>query len=579
MKMTGGELVCYALEQIGVKYTFGIPGVHTTEIYDALNKSDRITPVLVAHEGGGSFMADSISRTSDSIGCIVTVPGAGTTHAASGLGEAYLDGIPVLAISGGVRRDSGRAYQLHDLDQGKMVQGISKVFFLVEKFEDIIPTIYKAYDLATAGEPGPAFVEVASNLLLFATNVSESELPRYTLPSKPKFNDQQRLDEVISLFKSSKKIGIYAGWGAVDAQAELIELAELLCAPVSTTMQGLSTFPHKHPLHTGMGFGKSAVPAAENAFYGIDALFAIGVRFAELATGSYGIEVPENLIHIDINPEVFNKNYPAKITAESDSKAFLSALVARMKETNFSAREDVDLKSKIKKDKEEYYNSWKTSKNENKVSPGFFFESLHQTLGEDAIVLADDGNHTFLTAELMPINKPRHFSAPTDFNCMGYCIPATIAAKLANPNKPVAGIVGDGAFLMTGLEIITATSLNLGAIFFVFHDGELAQISQFQEIPLNRKTCTVLNDIKVEGVAIATGAKYLSIENDFEIAAKMKQALEFSQQNMPVLVDVKIDYSQKTKFTKGVVKTNLSRFPLGEKVRFIGRAVKRHILG
>jgi acetolactate synthase-1/2/3 large subunit len=142
MKKTGAELAVFALEQIGVKHTFGIPGVHNTEIYDSLNSSTQITPMLVTHEGSASFMADGVSRTSDSIGTLVIVPAAGTSHAMSGIGEAFLDGIPMLVISGGTRTDSGRSYQLHQLDQSKMVQAVTKAFFLVDKYEDVIPTIY-----------------------------------------------------------------------------------------------------------------------------------------------------------------------------------------------------------------------------------------------------------------------------------------------------------------------------------------------------------------------------------------------------------------------------------------------------
>ncbi|MCK5536419.1 MAG: hypothetical protein KAI79_06295, partial [Bacteroidales bacterium] len=154
MKKTGAKLVVHALEQIGVKYTFGIPGVHNTEIYDELNTSKQIEPILATHEGGAAFMAIGVSTTSDSIGTIMIVPAAGTTNAMSGIGEAFLDGIPMLIFSGGTRKDTGKSYQLHQLDQGNLVNEITKAYFLIEKHKDIIPTIYKAYEIATQGEPG-----------------------------------------------------------------------------------------------------------------------------------------------------------------------------------------------------------------------------------------------------------------------------------------------------------------------------------------------------------------------------------------------------------------------------------------
>jgi acetolactate synthase-1/2/3 large subunit len=151
MKKTGAWLTVYALEQIGIKHTFGIPGVHNTEIYDELNKSSLIKPILVTHEGGGAFMADAISRTTDGLGCLVIVPAAGMTHALSGIGEAYLAGIPLLVISGGIRTDTGKSYQLHDIDQHAILSGITKKSLKAEKHEDIVPMIYEAYETALSG--------------------------------------------------------------------------------------------------------------------------------------------------------------------------------------------------------------------------------------------------------------------------------------------------------------------------------------------------------------------------------------------------------------------------------------------
>lgn len=194
-------------------------------------------------------------------------------------------------------------------------------------------------------------------------------------------------------------------------------------------------------------------------------------------------------------------------------------------------------------------------------------------------MVADDGNHTFLCAELFPVTRSRHFISPTDFNCMGYCVPAAIGAKLANPRKQVVGIVGDGSFLMTCMEILTAASENLGVIYFVFHDGELAQIAQGQQVLYNRKTCAVLGKLNLQGVADAVGAHYLHLKNDAEIDTVIATALQRSPDRGPIIVDVNIDYSKPTRFTRGVVKAVSGRLPLGEKARFIGRALWRKVSG
>ncbi|MCB1156902.1 MAG: thiamine pyrophosphate-binding protein, partial [Leptospiraceae bacterium] len=185
----------------------------------------------------------------------------------------------------------------------------------------------------------------------------------------------------------------------------------------------------------------------------------------------------------------------------------------------------------------------------------------------------------FLFAELFQNLKEGQYISPTDFNCMGYCVPATIGAKLVNPDKQVIGVVGDGAFLMTCMEIITASRNNLGVCYFVFSDGELSQISQGQEIPYNRKTCTILGDVKLSGIAEATGAEYISITSNSEIADKINSALKVAKENKPVIVNVDIDYSKRTRFTSGVVKTVLGKFPVEDKLRFVGRAFKRKFTG
>jgi len=460
MKKTGAWLARFALEQIGVKYTFGIPGVHNTEIYDELNKSKLIQPVLVTHEGGAAFMADAISRTSDHIGTLLIVPAAGVTHAASGIGEAFLDGIPMLIIAGGIRTDTGKTYQLHEMDQHALLAPITKKTYKVETHEQIIPVIYEAYQIATSGEPGPVFVEIPVNLQLFPGEVSET--PPYVAVTDKFQLDHEAIEQAAQKLYAATSPGLFLGWGAVDASEVTARIAEFLGAPVSTTLQGLSSFPANNPLHTGMSFGPAAVPAAENAFKECDCMLAVGTRFGEIGTASYGVNPPQNLIHVDINKDVFNANYPAAISIEGDARAVLTELLKALQVLGGPKPPNVAFRTAISNDKAAYYDEWFKHDSKDRVNPARFFTELRKQLNDDAIVVADDGNHTFLTAELMPIHSPRGFISPTDFNCMGYCTPAVAAVKLANPDKQVVGIIGDGAFLMTCMETLTAASLGLG---------------------------------------------------------------------------------------------------------------------
>ncbi len=577
MKRTGAWLTVYALEQIGARFTFGIPGVHTTELYDALNNSNRITQVLVTHEGGGAFMADAIGRLSDSIGVLTVVPAAGLTHAASGIGEAFLDGVPMLVISGGPRTDTEHRYQLHQMDTHKFMGGLTKATFRVTRHEDVVPTLFEAYRIATTGEPGPVFVELPVNILLLTDDVGE--LPQFQPPAPPHVEAAAEIARAVDLLAGAKHPCIFAGWGTRDATAEVIRLAEWLEAPVATTLQGLSVFPANHLLHTGFGFGASAVPAAQNAFRDCDCMVAIGTRFSEIATGSYGTKVPENLIHIDINPDVFGANYPAKVGIAGDAGAVLRQLMQALEAKMPRRVANGGVREAIRKDKAAYRESWYRHDAADLVNPARFFDELRRQMPDDGIIAIDDGNHTFLTAELMPIHAPKSVILPTDFNCMGYAVPAAIGAKLVLPDRSVQAIVGDGAFMMTCMEILTAASNNLGIVYYVFNDGELAQIGQAQAIPYGRKPCTQIGKLNIEGVALATGAAYLPMNDNTAIADAIGKANEIASGGRPVIVGIRIDYSKKTAFTVGAVKTNFGRFPLNEKLRFLTRAAVRHVTG
>jgi len=575
MKRTGAALAIHALEQIGVRFTFGIPGVQNTELYDELDSSNRITPILVTHEGGAAFMADAVSRLSPNIGTLVIVPAAGLTHAASGIGEAFLDGIPMLILTGGVRTDSGRRYQVHQMDLHQFMKGLTKATFHVTRHEDIVPTIFRAYDIATGGEPGPVFVEIPLNLQAFPGEIPD--LPIYSRPAETRPDDPTGMAAAAALLTAAEHPGLFVGWGARDAYPQVRAIAERLQAPVATTLQGLSVFPANHPLHAGFGFGPAAVPAAQAAFKHCDCLLAVGTRFAEIATGSYGAKVPDNLIHIDINPQVFNANYPAKVAIAGDAKPALEALLAALVAAAPPREANRDLIELIRRAKASYRESWYAHRADGTVNPARFFDELRKQTPDAAITVLDDGNHTFLAAELFPVHGIKSVILPTDFNSMGYAVPAAIGAKLANPDLPVNVIVGDGAFAMSCMEILTAVRNELGIVYYVFHDGELSQIAQFQQLPYNRKTCTELGEFDLEGVAAATGAAFVDLPEDTALASAIGQASALAAGRRPVIVDVRIDYSKPTAFTAGAGKTTFLRLPLAQKARILGRAVGRRI--
>jgi acetolactate synthase-1/2/3 large subunit len=572
MKKTAAWLVRRALEELGVRYTFGIPGVHNIELYDELRESETITPLLVTHEGGAAFMADAYARIGGEPGVLAVVPAAGLTHAMSGIGEACLDGIPMLVLSGGVRTDLEHGFQLHELDQQALMRPLTKAAYRIDSYDEAVETVYRAWRTAIGGEPGPVFVEVPANLQLLAADVAEA--PGFEAATERPALDPAAIAAAADLLAGAEYPGLFVGWGARAVREDIIRIAERLGAPVATTLQGLDAFPADHPLHVGMGFGPSSVPAAENAFKRCDAMLAVGTRFAEICTGSYGSVPPRQLVHIDINPDALGRNFPAAVPIHADARDAVPALADAL-DAAIADRDSGSLASAIAADKAAYRDEWLQHGAGERVNPARFFDALRERLDDDAVIVADDGNHTFLTAELMPIRTGGSYLSPTDFNCMGYCVPGTIGAKLAAPDRQVVGIVGDGAFLMTAMESLTAVNNELPVAWFVFNDGELSQIAQAQAMPYQRTTCTTLQTLDYEKFAAATGCAFVAIANDDDIAGGVGRAIALLQENRPVIVDVRIDYAKKTRFTIGTVKTNIRRFDTRNKLRIVSRALWR----
>ncbi len=571
MSESGAPLVVKALEDEGVAFTFGIPGTHNIELYDALAVSEKITAVLVTDEQAASFMADGVSRSSGQVGVVNLVPGAGLTHALSGVAEAFLDGIPLVVLSCGIRTDTGRAFQLHDIDQLAVARPVVKDVLPVREPRQLYATVRRAFALARAGTPGPVVVEVPANLYLLRHDFGE---PRYEPEDRaaPRL-DPREIEAAVRLLSAARCPLLYVGYGARGATEQVRELAERLHAPVATTIQGKGVFPESHPLFLWNGLGKAAPPFVREIERGCDAMLAVGCRFGEVGTGSYGFIPPEKLVHVDINRAVFNRNFPASVTIEADATEALPALLGRIPPR---ARDEA-LEGTIAEGHRAVRDEWRRQKSTERVTPAVLFETLQELAGDDAIFTADSGNGTFLAMEHLRLEAPGRFLAPVDYSCMGYSVPAAIGAKLANPGTDVVALAGDGALLMTGLELLTAAAYGAGVVVVVLRDEELAQIAQFQRTVLNRAACSQLAPYSVEAFAAAAGCAYLAARSDAEAREAMTRALATARGGKPVMVEVAIDYSRKTWFTRGVVATNFWRLPWPERLRLLLRAAGRHL--
>lgn len=612
MKLTGGQIVVRALEDEGIPFTFGIPGTHNIELYDALAESETVRPVLVTDEQSASFMADAVWRASGMLGCANLVPGAGLTHALSGIAEAFMDNVPMLVLGCGIRRDTGMAYQLHDVDQFAIVRAITKAQLRPETGAEIYPTIREACRIAREGAPGPVFVEIPANLYLFAHEVelewdgrvrtrSDGAAPAdpadaganaatdpqapvdphtpadpHAPPPPPSPSD---VDRAAELLLRARRPLLYLGLGAAGAGEDLVRLAEILDAPVATTFQGKGVFPESHPHFLWPGFGDAAPPFARDIASSCDATLAIGCKFGEVATGSYGVKPRRPLIHVDIDPAVPGRNYPADLAIHADAAAFVRALLARLSEKRPAegGLRGAELRVRIRQGHELVWREWLADVGGPGVTPAHLLRSLQRRFGPDTIFTADSGNGTFLAVECLRLDRPGKLLAPVDYSCMGYSVPAAIGAKLARPDAPVVALAGDGAFLMTGLELLTAAQYGVPAAVFVLRDRELAQIAQFQGVALNRKVASEVHDFDLVRLCEGLGVECLRLDSDDDVAAVLDQVAAATEAGRPVVVDCAIDYSRKTFFTRGVVKTNLMRLPWGERLRFISRALGRKV--
>jgi acetolactate synthase-1/2/3 large subunit len=566
MKGNGAKAVVESLKVLRIESVFGIPGVQNIELFDALADAPFET-VLVTNEGSAAFMADAHARVTGKLGVLVVIPGPGITNALTGLAEALVDSSPVLAIVSAVDSEQEKSFQVHEIDQSAAVRPLVKGIFKPLKLEDIPGQIMVAANLAKEGEPGPVVVEIPYNLLMKS---GEFVVPQpLSHKNNPDLDDQ--LDKIADDLRRSPSVGIYAGFGAIDASDNLIRLAEILQAPVATTISGRGVIPEDSHLSVGFGFGPSGFPLAKKVFGRIHTLLAIGCKYGEVATGSYGLKLPAYHIHIDNNPAAMGANYPVSVSMVSDAGYVLEELVARLQDKPKARNEK--LKSEIEEAKKRYkHRILRLKRGKKYVNPSRLLNTLRDILNRDAIIVTDSGNHQFWTLSDFPIYERRSYLTPADFQSMGFSIPAAIAAKLAYPKRQVVSLVGDGGFLMSGMELVTVRRLGIAPLVLVFRDGALGLIRDAQRRLYRRTPFTGLHNPDFGYMARALDMDYISIKSDLEIDVGLRRACSSDR---PVLIDANVRYKTPTRYFKGTAVTTMQRLPRQTQKMIIARYAKR----
>jgi acetolactate synthase I/II/III large subunit len=574
-KMTGAMAIVQTLMEEGCDCVYGIPGAQENELWDAM-KTRGLPYLLCTHEFSASAMADGFARATGKPGVLAVVPGPGVTNSLTGLGEALVDSIPLVAIVGDIAQgEKFRPFQVHCLDQVALLKPVTKGIFHVEEVGQIAAAIRQAFALSTCGEPGPVAVVIPYTLL---TETHDFHTPPAEAPALP--FDAECFLQALKLLKETRfKVGIYAGQGCMDYSDLLVQLAELLQAPVATSVSGKGCFPECHPLSVGWGYGSHATGASERVFGGlnpmgqIELLLAIGVRFSEVSTGYYNMPKIKHVIHVDANPCNIGKVVKTDVGVHADAGVFMSKCLEFP--GALKRERDEKLLERIRSAKADDLRRHQKIEALCGADPMAFILALRRNLPCDGLVFVDVTISEHLAAEAFEVTKPRTYFNPTDNQAMGWSIPAAIGAQKVMPGRPTAVIIGDGCFLMSAMEVSTAGRENLPVKFFVLDDQAYHYMQRLQRAAYLRTTATILARLDYSALAQGLGVGYLEIDATSKLDAGIQAALAYPG---PVLVRVITDYrDRKVRWIDAVARRYTREMTPAQTTRFLARIGSRAI--
>ncbi len=570
-KMTGAMAVTETLMQEGCDCVYGIPGAQENELWDAF-KTKGLTYLLCTHEFSASTMADGYARATGKPGVLAVVPGPGVTNSLSGMGEALVDSIPLVAIVGDIAQgEKFRPFQVHCLDQVALLKPVTKGVFHTETVDQIPNAIRQAFALAESGEPGPVAVVIPYTQLIDTFDFRPTPVE---LPGLP-FDEAAFMRAMVLLKETKYKIGIYAGQGCMDHSAALVKLAEVMQAPVATSVSGKGCMPESHCLAVGWGYGSHATTTAENTFGGlfhkIDVLLAIGVRFSEVSTGYYNLPKIKQVIHVDANANNLGKVLETDVCVHADAGVFLSKALEFA--PALKREPDQKLIDNIAKEKEEEARRHAKVEARAGADPMAFILALRRQLPPDGLLFVDVTLSEHLAAEAFRVDQPRTYFNPTDNQAMGWSIPAALGAQKVMHGRTVATLTGDGCFLMSAMEISTAGRENLPVKFFILDDQAYHYMQVLQKAAYTRTTATILARMDYSAFAQAMGVGYLEIDATSKLDVGIKSALAYPG---PVLVRVIADYGMRqVRWIEAVRRRYIRELTFAQRNRFIARVGSR----
>jgi len=563
--MIGADCVAKTLEHLGVKFTFGLPESDLPELANSLTES-KIMNVGLTSQLSASFMADGYARATGDVGVLISIPGPSLTNMISGLAEALLDSSSVLVMVF-TREGKLDPFQIPETEQNRVLEPVVKTIFSVHHGIEIPKTVMTAFQTAQKGEPGPVLIEIPYHLLKEKTDCALDPIADEKGTDDTEHNKIERIADIL---RKAKQPAIYAGKGAFDASEQLLEIAEHLSMPVATTISGKGVFPEDHRLCLGYGFGPSGTKEAEKIFTECDVVLAIGCKFSEMSSGYWSMEAPRDLIHIDSSNDVFNRNYAASITLCMDAKEAASQILERIRTTKKQLH--TRLLSQIEKEKYKRVRKIKNKRSVQAVHPTRFLFELRNTLPRDSIVVTDCGNHQLFTITDFRVFEPRSFFSPSDYQSMGFGVPAAIGAAIGKPEKTVLCICGDAGFLITGFELLTAVRERLNVKIVIFNDESLGLIKSMQNRFHGRTSSVDFKGPSFADMAKALGVAYVDIQTENEIHEGLTR-MEASPD--PVIVNVQVDYGEWPDYMNGVVMSAFKKMPLSDKMNAVAKRADR----
>ena len=535
MQLNGSQIIIECLKEQGVDTVFGYPGGTILNVYDELYRHPEIRHILTSHEQGASHAADGYARATGKVGVCFATSGPGATNLVTGIATAYMDSIPVVAITANVGTSLLGKDSFQEVDIAGITMPVTKYSVIVKDVNILAKTIRKAFKIARTGRPGPVLVDITNDVTADVCEYTPQEPEK--IPPVTNLIRQEDLDRAAAMISAAKKPFLFVGGGAAasGASAEVRELAEKIQAPVCDSLMGKGTFPGTHQLYTGM-LGMHGTKTSNLGMYKCDLVIVLGARFSDRDVGdTKHFANQAKILQIDVDPAEINKNVVVDASVTGDVREVLKRLLPMI-----PVQEHPQWIAEIQEMKKQYPMAY----HEDILSGPSIIEEIYRVTKGDAIICTDVGQHQMWAAQYYKYTSPRTLLTSGGLGTMGYGLGAAMGAKCGRPEKTVINVAGDGCFRMNMNEIATLTRYNIPVIEVVINNHVLGMVRQWQTLFYGKRySQTILNDkTDFVKVAEAMGAVGMRVTKKEEFAAALEKAISL---NGPVLIDCQIDCDDK----------------------------------